>query len=210
MQQDSQLTFFSRKIKMKQKVNLLCITHDAMELIEQIGRVSYQSKKTNTKRETEIFIETRIKEQHFGLFEHAHATFRFITSRAITHELVRHRLCSFIQESTRYCSYKSLDFISNLPINSSGFKEFEQALKKYKESLESQGLKNEDIRDIFPACLKAEIVMTANFRQWMHVLKLRYSNKAHPMMTELMGMVYDILHSQYPFIFSLENLKLGW
>lgn len=195
---------------MKQKVELLDITHDALELIERIGRVSHQSKKIGTLRETHEFITKRIQEQHFGLFEHAHATFKFITSRAITHELVRHRLCSFVQESTRYCDYKGLDFVSNLQLDSPEFKEFETALKKCREYLQNKGIKIEDIRDIFPACLKAEIVMTANFRQWMHIIKLRYSNKAHPMMTELMGGVYDILHSQYPSIFCLENLKLGW
>ena len=200
-------------IIVKQSADLLYITHDALELIEQIGRVSHQSKSTNKKNETNEFIGKRIADHHFGLFEHAHATFRLITSRGISHELVRHRLCSFCQESTRYCNYSDLKVVLQFHPSSNEGMQFQNCIEEIEKCIEK--LKNanvplDKIRDLYPTCLKTEIVMSANFRQWMHVLKLRLSLKAHPMMQELMSKVFSILYREYPLIFNQANLALEW
>ena len=197
----------------KQSVELLSITHDALELIEQIGRTSKLSKSTGKRNETKEFIQKRINDSHFGLFEHAHASFRIITSRGITHELVRHRLCSFCQESTRYCDYPELILVSQFHPNSIEgihLQDLCAEVEKQLEFLKTINISKEKIRDLYPTCLKAQIDITTNFRQWMHILKLRLAPTAHPMMQELMKKIYNILYKQYPEIFNLENLKLGW
>ena len=86
------------------------ITPNAMQIIEKAGRVCYKSETKISNDSAESFIKNILKRGHESVIEHASASFRIITDRGITHEIVRHRIASFSQESTRYCNYSNAKF----------------------------------------------------------------------------------------------------
>jgi thymidylate synthase (FAD) len=132
---------------------------------------------------------------HETVIEHVSASIRFITNRGVTHELVRHRLASYSQESTRYVRYSGeLEFIKPVWFDVSDYSEtqkqnwlqaMEQAEKFYLEALKA-GDKPEQAREILPNAIKTEIVVTANLREWRHIFDMRCSQKAHPQIRVLM------------------------
>lgn len=173
-------------------------------IIETVARTCYQSQAqiTNDQANHERFVRMLISKGHEAMLEHVSATFKFVTSRAIANEIVRHRMASYAQESTRYCDYKyDIEFV--LP---TGLSEQEMCIFKtncieaesaYK-ILRKFGVAPQTARDILPLCLKTEFVMTANFREWRHFLKLRTAPDAHPMMRELAGMVLEVFREKAP------------
>ena len=139
-------------------------------------------------------------------------TVQFTTDRGVTHELVRHRLASYTQESTRYCNYSKGKFGSELtfirPVifdkTTDGFVEFYracQSAEEYYMKLLEVGWTPEFARAVLPHAIKADIVMTANYREWRHMLKLRTANDAHPQIRALMRSFADELHQRIPIIF---------
>ena len=132
---------------------------------------------------------------------HEYKTVRFITNRGVTHELVRHRPASYSQESTRYCNYggKEMEFIRPVWWEEStkfGRNIFniacEDSEHDYKQALKV-GWRPEQAREILPNALKTEIVVTANLKEWAHILKLRTSKAAHPQIRALMEPLRDEL-----------------
>ena len=194
--------------------------------MERIGRVCYKSEDKITDDSAEKFIKARLG-QHESVIEHSALTVRFICDRGVTHELVRHRLCSFSQESSRYVSYKGgVTFIIPPWINiCPGEKEHDEGttikLEKgdtwdsihffwvntiaHCEStyikLLKLGWKPEQARSVLPNSTKTEIVMTANFREWRHIFKLRCNKAAHPQMRELMIPLLVDVKAAIPIIF---------
>lgn len=176
-----------------------------LHLIEVAGRTCYKSEAKITPESAEKFVASLLKSGHHSVIEHASASVRFITDRGVTHELVRHRLCAFSQESTRYCNYggKPMQFIrpvwcfenvlgdwkEELPgkVNSDliWLREMAKAEKCY-NALLLLGWRPEQARSVLPNSLKTEIVVTANLREWRHIFSLRCSPKAHPQIRELM------------------------
>lgn len=180
---------------------------ECMTLIEDAGRTCYKSKPGQYTAGP--FVERMVKSGHHSVIEHANATVRIITNRGVTHELVRHRLASYSQESTRYCNYGSdhvtfirphkcaesvlgtWDPMDNL-WNQNEYETPEliwlvamHRAEKYYKSLLGAGWKPEDARGVLPNDLKTEIVVTANMREWRHIFKLRGSKAAHPQIREL-------------------------
>lgn len=157
------------------------------------------------------FVKKIIANGHESVIEHASAGFSIITDRGVTHEIVRHRLASFSQESTRFCGYDgerfgneltfieppglstepNADAFSGAPLPScrelwlAGIAMTEQTYKL----LRQEDVRPEIARSVLPNSLKAEIGMTANFREWRHFLRLRTSPKAHPQMREVAEML---------------------
>lgn len=175
----------------KQSVVIEYITPNALQHIEKAGRTCYKSESKITETSSKEFCERIIKNQHLSVLEHASMTARFITNRGCSHELVRHRLMSVSQESTRYVRYDNIQFI--LPIWWDDWDDeskawFSSALQfaeiMYKKLIVS-GSRPEKAREVLPNALKTELVCTANFREWMHIIKLRTSKKAHPQIREL-------------------------
>lgn len=164
---------------MRQSAKLIRITPRCDELIEQAARICYKSKR-NSEQERIKLIQKLIERGHESVLEHASATFHIVTDRGISHELVRHRLASFSQESTRYIRYNKIQYIDNIASK----KVLAAIGKDYKKMLDS-GARPGDARCILPNCLKTELIMTANFREWRHVIKLRTASGAHPMIREL-------------------------
>ena len=132
-------------------------------------------------------------------------TIHFVCDRGVSHELVRHRLCSFAQESTRYCTYSNEKFGGEISVIEPPFdnslskklwvKSCEQAEEAY-VSLITNGTKAEIARGVLPNSLKTEIIVTANEIEWEHILNLRYfgtTGTPHPQIKELMGLIADDL-----------------
>lgn len=163
------------------KVELLSITPDAEKLIETAGRTSYLSFDKQGKGTEKAFIRMLILNRHLSVLEHAYATFRISeVSRAFTHQLVRHRLCSFTQQSQRYVDESNFNYIEpesirNNPRAHSIFTEFISEAEKVYSELQRLGIKNEDARFVLPNAVESQIVVTANLREWRHIISLRGS-----------------------------------
>ena len=180
-----------------------------IEKIEIAGRICYQSE---TKGEPERFIRMIIKRGHESVIEHGNLTFKLRTNRAIANEIVRHRLSSYSQESTRYVKYDDIEFIPwidprGLKVNHIYDLEdlYTDIEFLYKQLIEDN-FKPEEARDILPNCTATSLVMTMNMRELRHFLKLRLSKASHPQMRELAGMILDILKKEYPvFVEDIEK-----
>ena len=184
---------------------------DVYSKIERCGRVSRQSEQKGNAAD---FVRRLIKRGHESVLEHVALTFHIICDRAVMSELTRHRLASFSVESTRYVKYDELEVL--LPI---GFEEpnslkkgtdamisycvffgmVEQSECRYKGLLDA-GAKPEQARAALPLCTKTELYMTANLREWRHILKLRTAKAAHPQMRFIAGQILDIFKEKLPVI----------
>ena len=183
------------------------------KLIEQAGRVCYKSEDKITETSAAAFCKKIENLGHHSVLEHSLATVKFICDRGVSHELVRHRLASYSQESTRYCNYskdkfdKHITFIepSFLHRATPSFIEWEVAMQGAEMSyftLLKEGLTPQEARCILPNSLKTEIVVAANFREWIHIFTMRCSKKAHPQMRELMVPLCHDFATLLPSIFA--------
>jgi thymidylate synthase (FAD) len=161
------------------KVELLSITPNAEKLIEAAGRTSYMSFDKQGQDSEKRFIRMLVKSGHHSVLEHAYATFRISgASRSFTHQLVRHRLCSFIQQSQRYVdeskfNYIEPDSIKNNPKAHSIFIDLMSKAKEAYLKLNKLKIKKEDARYVLPNAVESEIVVSANFREWRNIIDLR-------------------------------------
>lgn len=197
-------------------VELLWITENPEYQIEQAGRTCYKSEDKITADSARMFSKKMREHGHHAMIEHAVASFRIITDRGITHEIVRHRLASFAQESTRYCNYSSdkfenqCTFIEPPNLNETQRAHWEKAClaaeQSYFDMLKS-GCSAQIARSVLPTCLKTELVMMANFREWRHFITLRGAKAAHPQIRPIAHMIWEILVQHAPGIF--EDLKVS-
>ena len=205
----------------KPSYEILFISPKPLETIEAAGRTCYKSEKEITETSAKEFVRKRVKDGHHSVIEHAYMSVRFICDRGVTHEIVRHRLAAYSQESTRYCNYKGgVIFIIpswiRLPegnyheedVNNlfpeycpeyDWFNAMLYAEVKYKTLISEWS--PQQARSVLPNSLKTEIVMTCNLREWMHVFKLRTSKVAHPQMRELMCLLLKEVKTLVPVIF---------
>ena len=178
-----------------------------LSIIELAGRTCYKSEKKITDKSSKKFVKMIISRGHESVIEHATASVRFITNRGVTHELVRHRLCSFSQESTRYVRYSGqMEFIKPVWLDRSTLTEqaWKSAMKLagyYYLFLLKHGWSPEKAREVLPNSLKTEIIVTANLREWRHIFKLRTSKAAHPQIRELMLDCLEGFKKKIPIIF---------
>jgi thymidylate synthase (FAD) len=188
-------------------VELLSITPDAEELIEEIGRTAYLSWDKKSKGSTERFIRMLVKKGHTSVLEHAKATFRIRGgSRAFTHQLVRHRLCAFTQQSQRYVNESNFNYITPKSIENNEaanqiFKAFVHQCRHLYKTLQSLGIKNEDARFVLPNAIESVIVITTNFRQWRHIINLRGSKHAQWEIRNVTIAILQMLKSNAPTCF---------
>jgi len=188
---------------------LVWITPSPEKTIEQIGRTCYKSEDKITEDSAGKFCRMLIRRGHEAMIEHASASFRFITDRGISHEIVRHRIASYAQESTRYCNYSKDKFQGITMIRPSGIFEDDRAWIEACEKAEAEylnliqrGAKPEMARSVLPTCLKTEIVMTANLREWRHFIKMRLDSPAHPDVRVLAYQVFKRLNTLAPSVFA--------
>ena len=192
----------------RQSATLLWITPNVEKEIERAGRTCYLSTANITDDSAKKFVNRIKTSGHHSVLEHGVASFRFITNRGVTHELVRHRLASYSQESTRYIRYNDIEYIRPCwyaDASKEQKKAFSAALtwsEFHYNKLLKIGWTPEQAREVLPNALKTEIVMTANLREWLHVFDLRCSTKAHPQIRELMWMARRIMEYEVPSVFS--------
>ena len=194
----------------KPSVELLWITPEPEKQIEIAGSTCYKSEDKITADSAYKFCKKLRESGHHAMLEHACASFRIITDRGITHEIVRHRLASYAQESTRYCNYGSgkfdseCTFIQPPGLETKDYQIWHDACDLAEMrylSLLDRKISPQIARSVLPNCLKTEIVMTANLREWMHFIKLRSSAAAHPQIRPIAKFINEILRSFAPSLF---------
>ena len=222
---------------LKQYATILYCDDSLLQLIEAAGRTCYKTEDRITDDSYKAFIKGILAKGHESVIEHSMLTVRFVTDRGVSHEIVRHRLAAYSQESTRYVNYskRGMQFIvpfwyKNICRN---IDEINEYLKRdwplsefksifnltneeyrfllylqycedtYNTLINVYKQKPEQARAVLPNCVKTELVMTANFREWRHVFRLRLDERAHPQMRELMLDLYRKLHDNYPEIFEI-------
>ena len=201
-----------------------------LKKIEKIGRVCYKSENNIKEDSAERFIKNIIKSGHESVLEHVNISVRVICDRGVTHELVRHRIASYSQESTRYCNYSndkfgneltfikpcwfksSIEDLNNYIKNKNDFEKLSSGEWVWIDTLKSAEISYftllgtcnwtpEQARSILPNSLKTEIVMTMNLREWRHFFKLRCDKAAHPQTREIANMILKEFKEKIPVIF---------
>lgn len=190
---------------------------DVLRRIEEAGRTCYKSEDKITDVSAEEFVKKIIKLGHLSVIEHESASVRIVCDRGVTHEIVRHRLASYSQESTRYANYSQNRFGNEITVIQPSFwdersHEYKiwhdamlQAEKAYLALIEG-GASPQEARSVLPNSLKTEIVVTCNLREWRHIFSLRCSKAAHPQMREVMLPLLNDFYDRIPVLF--EDLHL--
>jgi thymidylate synthase (FAD) len=187
-----------------------------LAIIETAGRTCYKSEDKITAGSAGTFARRMVASGHHSVIEHAFLTVRFVCDRGVSHELVRHRMASFSQESTRYANYSKDKFGREITVvrppfwheDSNEYACWKVAMQAAEDSylkLVDMGARAEQARSVLPNSLKTEIVTTCNLREWRHVLKLRCARAAHPQIRELMLPLLSELKEELPDIF--EDMK---
>lgn len=207
--------------------------HSVLMRIAYAGALCYKNEgEIKTLEDAKNFIRKRIKQGHESIIEHEKVTVKVICDRGVTHEIVRHRIGSYSQESTRYCNYSKSRFGGEIKVidlrkqlnkslrekgmHSGGISfvvgEWEEAMKNaerhYNRMIEL-GCTPEFARSVLPNSLKTEILMTYNLRQWRHFFKLRAQNKrAHPQLREITIPMLKDFQKLIPVIF--DDIEAEW
>lgn len=193
-----------------------------IDLIEKAGRTCYKSEDKITDDSAAKFVEMLDKRGHRAMLEHSFASVRVVCDRGVTHEIVRHRLFSYAQESTRYCDYSKdkfggITFIlppwvnieeGQYEVEDDGDYEFtdtrwfNSCLNAEMDylSLLANGWTAQQARAVLPNCLKTEIVISGNFREWQHFFTLRTAQTAHPQMREIATPICEEFERRIPAI----------
>ena len=201
-----------------------------LKKIERIGRVCYKSENNIKDDSAERFIKNIIKNGHESVLEHVSISVRVVCDRGVSHEIVRHRVASYSQESQRYCNYSkekfgseltfikpcwfksSIEDLNNYIKNKNDFEKLSSGEWVWIDTLKSAEISYftllgtcdwtpEQARSILPNSLKTEIVMTMNLREWRHFFKLRCDKAAHPQTREIANMILEEFRKEIPVVF---------
>lgn len=183
-----------------------------LEKLERIGRVCYKSECKIDEGSAKNFLQNIIKRKHESVLEHVNLSIRIVCDRGVSHEIVRHRIASYSQESTRYCNYANDKFNSELTFikpcfwteDSEEYKLWKSTMLDIEKSymnLVHRGVKPQEARSLLPNSIKTELVMTMNIRSWRNFLNLRTDVSAHPQIREVAFMILNELKSQIPILF---------
>ena len=204
-------------MEVEQSADLIQCTPQPAMLLERIARVCYNSEdrmacdcadglceKCRTRRDK--FLGGLKERRHDSVFEHAVATFGLTTDRGITHELVRHRLASYTQSSTRYIKYDDgVPVVRPLFSSAEEAVEWRRAMRAAEDAylkMIAAGVPPQNARDVLPTCTATRIFVTANFREWRHILKLRMARGAHPKIRVLARLIWEKLSPLCPAYFA--------
>lgn len=193
---------------------------EIMSLLEKVARTCYKSEDKITPDSADKFIRGIIRSGHEAMIEHYNITVKFICSRGISHELVRHRIASFAQESTRWISYAKEKFNNEITvIEPSQFNTWDNETKllwqsamktseEYYFRLVNKGLKGQFARGVLPTDLKTELNITCNLREWRTIFKLRAASDAHPDVRSIMLPLLNDFYQALPAVF--EDIWLSY
>jgi thymidylate synthase (FAD) len=204
----------------EQSHEILSLPENLLQMIEAAGRTCYKSEDKITHDSATGFVSRMRDRGHHAMLEFGDITVKFITNRGVTHELVRHRLFSFAQESSRYVRYDgSMEFIRPVwcchELCGDWERDFPKNLSKPEydfftnclvsestyQRLLTTGWRPEQAREVLPNSLKTEIVVKGNIREWRHCLTLRTSKKAHPQIRSLLTPLLKELQQKIPILF---------
>jgi thymidylate synthase (FAD) len=182
---------------------------EVLKTIEMYGRVSYKSEHKQTETSAPRFVKMLLDAGHESVIEHVSVSVKFVVDRGVSHEIVRHRLASYTQESTRYCDYVkkgSVEFIrpcfwAEDSMQYRLWREQMQMAEDAYNGLRNLGAPAQEARSVLPNSLKTELIMTANLREWRHFFKLRTANPAHPQMREVARPLLKDFQSAIPVVF---------
>ncbi len=180
--------------------------------MEAAGRVCYKSEANIKENTAGPFLRRLVQSGHESVIEHEKLSVKIICDRGVTHEIVRHRIASYSQESTRYCNYtkdkfgNELTFIKPLFWNEGDtcytlWKEQMASIEKGYFALIEAGATPEEARSVLPNSLKTEIVVTMNMREWRHFFRLRGSKAAHPQIREIVRLLLPKFRELLPDLF---------
>ena len=201
---------------------------EILKHIEKIGRTCYKSEDKITTDSSLKFVADLIKRGHEAMIEHHNISVKFICDRGVSHEIVRHRIASYAQESTRYVNYSKAKFGKEITFIIPNW--FEYGISTYEDAIKNRqwefikptekewiysmeiaeqtylylmdnGWTAQEARSVLPNSLKTEIVVTMNLREWRHFFKLRTAKVAHPQMGEVAIMLFNELKGKLPVIF---------
>lgn len=195
------------KVKVEGPIN----GEEILRAIEKAGRTAYKSEDQITEESAVRFVRMLINRGHLSVIEHYTLSARFICDRGVSHEMVRHRLASYTQESTRYCNYSQDKFGKEISvINPAEFMTDDQlavwmlameSAERHYFALIEMGCKPQMARSVLPNSLKTEIVMTCNLREWRHFFTLRTAPAAHPQMRQVARSLLHVFQEFIPVIF---------
>ena len=185
-----------------------------MKCIERAARLCYKSEDKIKEGSDEQIIKFLIERGHEAMLEHSRMSVIFTVDRGVSHEMVRHRIASFAQESTRYCNYSKDKFGNEITVvkpsfligdNSSRvFNDWSRAMaeceNRYFDMLAAE-CSPQEARSVLPNSLKTEIMVTCNYREWRNIFKLRTASNAHPDMREIMRALLAYVKTQVPVVF---------
>lgn len=180
--------------------------------IERAARTCYKSEYNMKDASSLDFIKKILKSGHESVIEHEKITVVFIVDRGVSHEIVRHRIASYSQESTRYCNYSAEKFGTEITLiepffyaaNQNLYKQWYKACETSEKcylDLINNGSSPQEARSVLPNSLKTEIVVTYNFREWRHFFKLRCSKSAHPQMRQVAIPLLLCFKNRFPVMF---------
>lgn len=193
---------------------------EILKTIEIAGRTCYKSEDKITEDSASKFVKNLVNRGHEAMIEHVSLTVKFICDRGVSHEIVRHRIANYAQESTRYCNYSQNKFgkeitviepffFSNEKEDDIGYtdikyfywKESCEWAEEYYFKLLEKGATPQEARSVLPNSLKTEIVVTMNLRELRHFFRLRTAKTAHPQMREITIPLLEELREKLPEIF---------
>jgi thymidylate synthase (FAD) len=211
----------------EQTHELISLPDNLLETLEKAGRTCYKSEARITQDSAPKFVDMLVRKKHHAMIEFGDIIVRLTTNRGVTHEMVRHRLCSFAQESTRYVKYDGkMAFIRPVWSDKGLLGQWDQdgaiperlaqgdqiwlksmlrAEAEYAQLIQ-EGWKAQAAREILPNSLKTEIVVKANIREWRHIFALRCAKSSHPQMVALMQPLLADLKSKLPVVFDDLNV----
>jgi thymidylate synthase (FAD) len=183
---------------------------EILKRLEAYGRTCYKSEDKITEGSASRFIRMLLQRNppHESVLEHEKVTVRVVCDRGVSHEIVRHRIASYSQESTRYCDYAKAGEIQILDISPhltvGQLEAWRMAMldaERHYTHLRELGAKPELARSVLPNSLKTEIVITYNLREWRHFFRMRTAAAAHPQMRELTIPMLAEFRKRIPIIF---------
>ena len=190
------------------KAGFVVTPFDAQSMLQRIelaGRTCYRSEARITPDSSTDFVKMILKRGHESVLEHECISARFTVDRGVSHELVRHRIGAFSQESARYCDYGKGIRVIEPPFGTQAQRNAWLGAMHCCENayfaLRADGVLPEIARSVLPTCLATEIVATFNLRQWRHVFRLRTAMTAHPQMQSVMTPLLTELRERLPVIF---------
>jgi thymidylate synthase (FAD) len=199
---------------------VLSMTPNPLQIIEASGRTCYKSEDKITGNSAEKFVQMILNKGHETVLEHASVSVKLVVDRGVSHELVRHRIASFSQESTRYCDYNkghitfiippwcdieecTISLMDDVTFVGTDYDWFilQQKSEVTYFKLRDKGWKPEQARSVLTNSLKTEVIMTANLREWRHFFKLRTPVTAHPQMREITNPMLKTFKKLIPIVF---------